>query len=130
MKCEKCGADLKANTKFCTECGHKIVLPKETLQLKCKACGGTMTIDGDRTVLSCSFCGSKELIQESDDVVIQRIKSQTYKDIELEKIRFETAKEQRRVEQEQKKAVDKQYNNFKKGILSKGFLLMFGYNEV
>lgn len=125
MKCEKCGADINANTKFCPECGQKIAVRKETLQLKCKSCGGTMTIDGERTVLSCPFCGSKELIQESDEVVIQRIKSQTYKDVELEKIKLEIAKEQRRVEQEQKKAVDKQYNNFKKGRFSKVLIVAF-----
>ena len=119
MKCEKCGADIDADAKFCPGCGRNIISHKERLQLKCNSCGGTMTVDGDRRVLSCPFCGSKELIQESDEVVIQRIKSQTYKDVEMEKIKYENAKEQRKLEKEQKEAVDKQYKKFLKGKLSK-----------
>lgn len=118
MKCDKCSAEISNNSKFCPECGKKITLAKEILQLKCKSCGGTLNVDENRTILCCPFCGSKELIQESDEVIIQRIKSQTYKDIELEKIKFES-------EKEQKKAVDKQYNNFKKGKFSKVLIVAF-----
>ena len=126
MKCEKCGADISANTKFCPECGQKVTLyQNKTLQLKCKFCGGTMTVDRERTMLSCPFCGSKELIQESDEVVIQRIQSQTYKEVELEKIKFEATKERRKAEQEQKKAADKEYKNFKKGKFSKVLIVVF-----
>ena len=40
----------------------------------------------------CPYCGSKELILESDEVTIERIRNATYKDIEHEKMSFEQAK--------------------------------------
>ncbi|MBR3761843.1 MAG: DUF4839 domain-containing protein [Lachnospiraceae bacterium] len=125
MTCEKCGAKLNSNTKFCPECGQKIMISPKTIQLKCKECGGTMSVYSDRIVLSCPFCGSKEMVHESDKVTIERIKNQTYKEIELEKIKLENTKEQRKIEQDQQKEADKQLNNFRKGKFSKIILISF-----
>ena len=44
-----------------------------------------MEIDPDSPVLRCSVCGSNELILEGDNVTVQRIKSNAYKDVELGK---------------------------------------------
>lgn len=103
MKCEKCGTELSFGTKFCPECGNKVRTEKKTIQLKCKACGGTLTVDEDMPVLVCPFCKSAELIDESDEVTIQRIKSKAYKDVEFEKLRHETEREQRQFEREQER---------------------------
>ena len=65
-----------------------------------------MNMDKDRLILYCAFCGSRELIIESDNVTIQRIKSKTYKDIELEKLKYEERKEQKQEEREKARTVD------------------------
>lgn len=116
MKCMNCGNELADNSKFCSECGTKI---EETskIELECKKCGGTLTITAgtDRTVLICPFCKSAELLDESDKVMVQRIKSNTYKEVELEKLRFEENKERNekeRIEKEEKekKAYTEKYS--------------------
>ena len=98
---------------------------KSTIQLKCKACDGTLKVDADREVLLCPFCGSKELINESDEVIIQRIKSRTYKEVEFEKMRFKDEKEQRKIEQEQRKENERQVNEFRNGKFSRVLIIAF-----
>ena len=41
MQCKKCGAEISFNSKFCSECGAKVIdesvrKVKSTIQLKCK----------------------------------------------------------------------------------------------
>ena len=94
MKCTECGSEIADTSKFCPKCGAKvdIVESPKTLQLKCQSCGGVMNVLEDSPVLFCQFCGSKELIRESDDVTIQRIKSKTFKEVEIEKLKHEERK--------------------------------------
>ena len=47
----------------------------EMISLKCKECGGVVEVDASKNVLSCPYCGSKEMIPESDQVKIARIKA-------------------------------------------------------
>lgn len=90
----------------------------KTIQLRCQTCGGMMTVEDNNSVLSCPYCGSKELIRESDDVVIERIKNETYKDVELNKLQYEEQKEKRI---EEKEMVQK----FKKSGFSKIIIAAF-----
>ena len=88
MKCEKCGAELFNSAKFCHVCGNPIPQkekPVLTRRLECKHCGGFMDVDETRNVKICSYCGSKELVEESDQVTMQRIKSHAWKEVEQEK---------------------------------------------
>ena len=88
MKCEKCGAELFNSAKFCHVCGNPIPQkekPVLTRRLECKHCGGFMDVDETRNVKICPYCGSKELVEESDQVTIQRIKSHAWKEVEQEK---------------------------------------------
>lgn len=88
MKCEKCGAELFNSAKFCHVCGHpvpqkeKLVLSK---RLECRHCGGIMDVDETRNVKVCPYCGSKELVEESDQVTMQRIKSHAWKEVQKDK---------------------------------------------
>lgn len=127
MKCTKCGNEIDGNSKFCPECGTKIEVSQEkkTIQLRCRSCNGVMTADEETPVLTCKFCGSKELMQESDDVKIQRIKSKTYKEVELEKMKHEERKEMRQEEKEKNQAQEKELKKFKKSKLSKIVLVLF-----
>ena len=88
MKCEKCGAELFNSAKFCHVCGNPISQKKKpvlTRRLECKHCGGFMDVDETRNVKICPYCGSKELVEESDQVTMQRIKSHAWKEVEQEK---------------------------------------------
>lgn len=90
----------------------------KTIQLRCQKCGGTMTIEENNSILFCTWCGSRELIRESDNVAIERIKNNAYKDIELSKLQYEERKEQRFEEKES-------IRQFKNGKLGRAVLSFF-----
>lgn len=90
----------------------------KTIQMRCKICDGVMTVDENNSVMMCPYCGSKELIQESDDVIIERIKNEANKDIERSKLEYEERKEKR---QEEKELSQK----FKNGKLIKVIIAAF-----
>ena len=71
--------------------------------LKCSQCNGDMTFDSNRKVFICKYCGNVESVDESDDVQIQRIKSQAYKDVEMARQQTELQKEQMYFDEERKK---------------------------
>lgn len=121
-KCSNCGTEMAEQTEFCPNCGEKTFQPTQTLSLKCKACGGVLTTDEDRLVLSCPFCGSKELISESDNVTIERIKVKATKELEEMRMKNESEKE---VRKEEKDYVDSFKNGkFKKVLIV--FAIIFG----
>ena len=87
MYCRNCGYKLNDSDKFCSQCGQKVesINAVRMVELTCKKCGGTMTVEEGKTVLSCPFCSSKEMLVESDKVKIQQIRSQIYKEVQLNK---------------------------------------------
>lgn len=114
MVCPKCGSTIPDSSNFCTCCGNRMIPPKvSTIQLRCKQCGGFMDVEADRPVLFCQFCGSKELINESDPVAVQRIKSTTYKQIALEQLQFEREKEQAKNQREEAERKQNEYRQQK-----------------
>lgn len=76
--------------------------------LKCSQCNGDMTFDNNRKVFVCKYCGNVETIDESDDVQIQRLKSQTYRDVEATRQQTELKKEQMYYDQINKMVEDEQ----------------------
>lgn len=66
-KCEKCGATLPQNAKFCLECGEKVAPPVPEGMIVCPECGKTVAKGkfclecGHKFVTVCPKCG-KELI--------------------------------------------------------------------
>lgn len=104
MKCEKCGVDILNTVKYCPNCGNEIKKPTRTLE--CSKCGGLMEIDPDSPAIICPYCGNKELLQESDKVIRQRIRGKTAenisKDIKSLGIQYmETKERQKRERQKQ-----------------------------
>ena len=90
MFCMKCGQKLPEDAIFCSKCGSKVgrftasnANNEKIMHLKCGSCGGTMTVDADRPVLTCPYCGASDLINESDNDTIQRVKSKAYRDVQL-----------------------------------------------
>lgn len=76
--------------------------------LKCSQCNGDMTFDNNRKVFVCKYCGNVETIDESDDVQIQRLKSQAYRDVETTRQQTELKKEQMYYDQINKMVEDEQ----------------------
>jgi len=122
MHCSNCGFELPDDAKFCRNCGAKVVKRESaedrTILLRCKACGATLTAHEGSPILTCPYCGSQELIEESDDVAIERIKNKTYENIELAKMK------QQEESQEHEEAQDR-LQAFKKSRLSKAIAVFF-----
>ena len=82
----------------------------------CSNCGGQLEVNGLQETVECPFCGTSysvaDLLDESDAVRIEKIKSQTYKEVEADKIKREIEKEK---SQEEKDSVAA----FKKSKFSK-----------
>lgn len=103
MFCSKCGNELREDDAFCSKCGTKVgTNSQSTIHLVCQHCGSVMDYDDERQIVACPYCGSKELIEESDDVKIERIKSKTVlarekqaNDFELEKDRLSEERKQK-----------------------------------
>ena len=85
MFCCKCGTQLANNVKFCYKCGTPTAnnIPAEktsqkqfqTVALRCQDCGGIMEIDDDGEIIKCPYCGSKRIVEVSDTVRIEKIRS-------------------------------------------------------
>jgi hypothetical protein len=98
MFCSKCGASVTEGSKYCHCCGT--VIEKESysskyIQLICKRCNGTMQVEEGHQVLICPFCGAKEMLFENDDVIIEKVKNQTVKEVELSKLRIQNDENKR-----------------------------------
>lgn len=64
-----------------------------------------MDVDETRNVKVCPYCGSKELVEESDSVTKQRIKSHAWKEVQHDKEETKRVivKEQEVTERERKR---------------------------
>lgn len=94
---------------------------KTPAPIKCASCGSNLEIDETKKTVKCNYCNAKYSVEEllnndSDEVKIQKIKSQTTKDIVSEKLKRED-------EQEQKKEEKENAEKFKKGKFGK-FLIV------
>lgn len=121
MKCPICGEQISRNDKFCPGCGNPVQSLKSkgkpvTLQCNCKNCGGMMNFDQKKSILLCPFCGAKEIVIEDEDITIQRIKSQAYKEVELKKLEQEER-------QKQEKEASTKARKYSRGCLGIGTLV-------
>lgn len=89
--CQKCGREIADNALFCAACGTKQETaapanPPKTIQMVCSKCNGTMTVDEKNNSMVCPYCGSKELILESDQVKVEKIRTEARKEVEFKKL--------------------------------------------
>lgn len=107
MFCSNCGTEITAGSKFCYKCGKptKNIDAVQIAKLKCQECNGIMEVDSDKQVAMCPYCGSKKLIIESDDVKIEKIRSE--KDITIERQRGDVEIEKIKLENAEKKRADR-----------------------
>ena len=135
MICPYCNSDIPDRAKFCPECGSRLVMEMSSrtrgpgsdsaasaaggtkrVKLICRACNGTMEVDREHNVIFCPYCGSKELIIESDEVLIEKDRNQTYKDIEMQRLQHEEDMMKAKIENES-------IESFKKSCLRKWVIL-------
>jgi DNA-directed RNA polymerase subunit RPC12/RpoP len=102
--------EISEGNKFCSNCGATVTATpplKKVVQLRCSNCSGLMTVEEGSLIIACSYCGSKELILESDEVTIEKIRNNTYRDVTLQKLQYEAAKDDRQAEKEKMLAFKK-----------------------
>lgn len=122
MFCSKCGNELREDDAFCSNCGAKVDTNcPSTTRLVCQNCGSSMEFDDDKQIVACPYCGSKELIIESDDVKIERIKSKTILSREKMANDFELEKEHYAEELRQKKKTENER------VLAAACISIFGF---
>ena len=89
----------------------------------CKSCGAKLNVDVSQVMAICDHCGNSvlisELLNESDAVKVQKIKSQAYKDVEMGKQQLEAEKLKIASEKEKKQAETTVVEKFKKSKFSK-----------
>lgn len=88
----------------------------------CTNCGGQLDIDNLKDIVECPFCGTSyqvnELINESDAVRIEKIKTNAQQEIEKEKLKHEVERNNTQKEEEE-------ITKFKKSKFSKVLLIFF-----
>ena len=116
MFCSNCGEKIEDSSSFCKNCGAKITNNDKTerVQLKCKECAGVMTADSSNKTLHCPYCGSSEVIVYGDAVEVERIRNDTYKEIEYKKWEREDEKERKA----EKKKADEAYRKSGFGVVA------------
>lgn len=116
MFCSNCGEKIEDSSSFCKNCGAKITNNDKTerVQLKCKECGGVMTADSSNKTLHCPYCGSSEVIVYGDAVEVERIRNDTYKEMEYKKWEREDEKERKA----EKKKADEAYRKSGFGVVA------------
>lgn len=88
----------------------------QTQAILCSSCEGNLEIDESKDFVECPYCGTKystaDLLKESDAVRVEKIKSETYKEVEANKIKREIEREKN---QEERNSIAA----FKRGKFSK-----------
>lgn len=95
------------------------------VSLICNSCGGALSVDEGSQVLMCPFCGAKEMLLESEAVQIEKIRSESYKEIQIAKIKSAERLKLKAQEQKNKEKEQAEANKFKKRFSSK--LLIVGF---
>lgn len=120
MYCNNCGQEVPNNSGFCPSCGAKINPQNQTAQdaqstaprtikLRCKNCNATMEVDASKQEAVCPYCGAKEKILDSDAVAVEKIKSNTYKEMEYARMEKEEKQNVKNQKEQEKKAYSKSF---------------------
>lgn len=120
MYCNNCGQEVPNNSGFCPNCGAKINPQNQTAQdaqsteprtikLRCKNCNATMEVDASKHEAVCPYCGAKEKILDSDAVAVEKIKSNTYKEMEYARMEKEEKQNAKNQKEQEKKAYSKSF---------------------
>ncbi len=128
MFCTNCGFNADTNQNFCPVCGKRLMTGPEVnarmqgrmaeykhassivpLDLTCDRCGARIEYDSESNTTKCPHCGKEGIYVDSERVTIEKIRSQTKKDLQTEQLNYLTEKELRKEERRTKES-------FKKGF--------------
>ena len=120
MYCNNCGQEVPNNSEFCPSCGTKLNPQNQTakgaqsaeprtIKLRCKNCNATMEVDASKQEAVCPYCGAKEKILDSDAVAVEKIKSNTYKEMEYARMEKEEKQNAKNQKEQEKKAYSKSF---------------------
>lgn len=91
--------------------------------LICKSCGAKLDIDGLKETVICEYCGTVHsvaaLLDESETLRIEKVKAQTYLNVESGKRQIESEKLKHEIEKEKILNEKEDINAFKKSKFSK-----------
>ncbi len=89
-----------------------------TIILKCTNCGGHLEVDKENDTANCPFCGTSNMLIESDEVVIERIRSKTFKDVASEKIQADKELELTKLQLLNQEKIEKKLGKIRKSPLT------------
>lgn len=70
---------------------------KQYHTLKCTACGASLTTEKEQGTITCPYCRTSQLITESEKVQIERIRSDAYKKVSMERLQSDERMEEKRL---------------------------------
>ena len=79
------------------------------VEAKCKHCGAELSFDSGKTILFCPYCGTKLLVIDGDEVKVEQVRADAYREVEL--AREETKRERDRQEHEREKEIIEKGDN-------------------
>ena len=131
MFCPECGNEVTQGAKFCSNCGRALAANESsvsgTIQMRCKSCNGIMHAKEGENLLYCPYCGAEEMIVDSEDVAIEKIRYKAYADVEkhrqetTKQVELERMKHER--EMEEHEDIKESSRQFKKSKLRKWVIL-------
>lgn len=126
MFCTNCGYNAANNLKFCPICGNRIMSRAEAeagkqremtssssrspiveLDITCDRCGSLVEYDPETNMTHCPHCGKQCYYVDSENVTIEKIRSQTQKDLQAERLNYLTEKDLRKEERHSKESFRK-----------------------
>lgn len=126
MFCTNCGYNAADNLNFCPICGSRIMSRAEAegrtirqttstsprspiieVDITCDRCGASMEYNPETNTTRCPRCGYQGYFVDSERVTIEKIRSQTKKDLQAEQLNYLTEKELRKEERHSKESFRK-----------------------
>lgn len=94
-----------------------------SLSLVCSSCGAAINVETQQETVTCPYCQTgyrvSDLLGESDAVKAEKIRAETYKEVERDRLQIEREKMRQEAEREKHQSEETERNNFKKSKFSK-----------
>ncbi len=95
----------------------------ENNKFKCNSCSAPLEINLDEETVVCPYCGTvhsvSSLLNETENLQAERIKTKAYKDIEKEKLKYQNAKDVRDINYAKEKEENERTSKYKRSFFGK-----------
>lgn len=116
MYCKECGHLIDDDSRFCVCCGapqrqmtalaENAPRGADAMSGVCRTCNAQMEWSADGRSLVCPYCGRTEVFRESDALQAEKLRTQAYSEVEIERIRSQSELEKARMEHERQMQKD------------------------